>query len=124
MGAAIVWTAGAGLLGAVRPAAEQAKIDRLLAQVRSSGATFIRNDQEYDAEKAASHLRTKLFLAGRRVQTARDFIRGVASRSQESGRPYLLRFPGTAPRPLQDWLLERLAEMEAPPPTFPAPHPP
>ncbi|MGE5277990.1 MAG: DUF5329 family protein [Acidobacteriota bacterium] len=105
--------------GAPRDPAEQAKIDRLLEMVRGSGATFIRNGKEYDAGRAVSHLKQKLFLAGGRVRTASEFVRGVASHSEASGRPYLLRLPGGEIRPLGDWLLEKLAAMEtrAPSPT-------
>ncbi|HEY3203576.1 MAG TPA: DUF5329 family protein [Thermoanaerobaculia bacterium] len=95
-----------------RPAAEQAKIDRLLEEMRSSGAVFIRNGKEYDGEKAAGHLKAKLWWAGRKVQTARDFILGVASRSEESGRIYEIRLKDGPTKPLQAWLLERLDAIE------------
>lgn len=95
-----------------RPAAEQAKIDRLLEEMRSSGAVFIRNGKEYDASKAVSHLKTKLLFAGKRVQTVRQFIVGVASHSEETGKPYEIRLPDGKQSPLQVWLLERLAVYE------------
>ena len=100
----------------VRPAAEQAKIDDLLIGIQKSDAVFIRNGKEYDGEKAAAHLKTKLWWAGSRVQTARDFINGVATRSEESGKPYEIRFADGRSRPLAQWLLDRLAEREKPPP--------
>ena len=106
--------------GASRPAPEQAKIDFLLAEVKNSKATFIRNGKEYDAEKAVSHLKTKLFFAGSRVQTARDFIKGVASHSEETGKPYEVRLTDGVQRPFGDWLLERLTVYEK---TFSAPKP-
>src|SRR5262249_239110 len=65
--------------GASRPAGEQTKIDWLLREIGDSKAVFIRNGKEYEADKAVSHLKTKLFFAGSRVQTARQFIVGVAS---------------------------------------------
>ena len=97
---------------AQRPAAEQAKIDWLLGEVERSDAIFIRNGKEYDAKKAVSHLRTKLLFAGKRVQTARDFIEGIASRSQESGKPYQIRFPDGRTKLVGAWLRERLAALE------------
>jgi hypothetical protein len=115
-----------------RPAAEQAKIDWLLVEIRNSKATFIRNGNEYDAAKAVSHLKTKLLFAGRRVQTARQFIVGVASHSEESGKPYEIREPDGKQIPMETWLLERLAVFEkgarsqrppAPPPPAPTPSP-
>ena len=89
-GFAFLFVASASL-AASRPEAEQAKIDWLLAEVGNSKAVFIRNGKEYDAWRAVSHLKSKLFLAGKRVQTVREFIVGVASRSSETGKPYEIR---------------------------------
>jgi hypothetical protein len=98
--------------GASRPAGEQAKIDWLLKEIGNSKAVFVRNGKEYEAEKAVSHLKSKLFFAGSRVQTARQFITGVASHSEESGKPYEIRLPGGNLQKLETWLLERLAVHE------------
>lgn len=120
-GAAIAWVllflGTVCAFAAARPPAEQEKIDWLLARIRSSDAVFLRNGSEYDGEKAASHLKTKLFFAGKRVQTAREFIAGVATRSEESGQPYRIRPKGAGAAsasvvPLGDWLLARLLEHE------------
>lgn len=103
----------AAVTAATRPAAEQEKIDWLLAQIRTSDAVFIRNGAEYDGKKAASHISSKLWWAGSRVQTARDFITGCASHSEESGKPYEIRPKGAAEaKPLGGWLLDRLEEHE------------
>src|SRR5207247_11386988 len=77
--------------GANRPEEEQNKVDWLLTEVANSKATFIRNGKEYEAARAVEHLKFKLLFAGRRVQTARQFIVGVASRSRETGKPYEIR---------------------------------
>ena len=98
--------------GATRPEAEQGKIDWLLKEIGNSRATFIRNGKEYDAAKAVDHLKFKLLWAGRRVQTARQFIVGVASRSQETGKPYEIRPSGGKQMLFEEWLLERLAVYE------------
>ena len=97
---------------ASRPAEEQASIDWLLDQISNSKATFIRNGKEYDAAKAVSHLKTKLMFAGKRVQTVRQFIVGVASHSEESGKPYEIRLPDGKRSPMATWLMERLAIYE------------
>ena len=99
-------------LAATRPVAEQEAIDWLLSEVKGSDAVFIRNGSEYNGEKAAAHLKSKLFSAGKRVQTAREFIVGVASRSETSGKPYEIRSKDGARQPLEKWLLERLAVFE------------
>jgi|GEM_PF-325720 hypothetical protein len=113
---------------ASRPAAEQAKIDWLLAEIGNSKATFIRNGNEYDASKAVSHLKTKLLFAGRRVQTVRQFVVGVASHSEETGKPYEIRGQDGKQGPMETWLLERLAVYEKGaasqrPPVLPPPAP-
>jgi hypothetical protein len=98
---------------AKRPPAEQKKIDWLIDQVGQSKATFIRNGTGYDSAKAVSHLKFKLFMAGSRVQTVKDFVEGVASSSSETGNSYLIRLPGAAaPTPMHDWLTAKLAEYE------------
>ena len=103
------------VLAAQRPAAEQSKIDWLLDQIGRSAATFIRNGKEYDAAKAVSHLKQKLLFAGKRVQTARDFIEGIASRSEATGKPYEIRFPDGKKMLVGEWLSERLKALEKDP---------
>jgi Family of unknown function (DUF5329) len=107
--------------GAARPPDEQTKIDFLLSEVRKSGEVFIRNGREYSGTRASAHLATKLRFAGKRVQTATEFILGVASKSEESGRLYEVRTREGHREPLRDWLLARLhlyekAHSPAPPP--------
>lgn len=109
--ATLLLFAGSGL-AASRPAAEQKRIDWLIEEVRSSRGVFLRNGEEYQASKAVSHLKFKLMMAGKRVQTVKDFIEGVASHSQESGKPYQIRLPDQPARPMKDWLYERLAVFE------------
>ena len=107
----------------VRPVAEQTKIDFLLGEVKASPATFIRNGRAYPAGRAASHLSTKLKFAGRRVQSARQFIVGIASHSEESGKPYEIRWPDGRREALAKWLLERLEFYERENvPGVPSPH--
>ncbi len=108
----------ASAASAVRPAAEQNKIDYLIGQVRASSATFLRNGNEHKATRAASHLARKLRFAGKRVQTASDFIEGIATKSEDSGKPYEIRWPDGRREQLAEWLTARLRvyEKEHPPP--------
>jgi hypothetical protein len=71
--------------------AAQAEIDYLLQFVAASPCTFVRNDVAYPAAEARKHLEEKLRVARRRISTAEDFIRGLASSSSMSGKPYLIR---------------------------------
>jgi hypothetical protein len=93
---------------AVRPPEEQAKIDFLIGEVKKSEEVFLRNGSEYSGKRAASHLSLKLRFAGKRVQTAMDFVLGVASKSEESGKLYEVRTREGHREPLRDWLLARL----------------
>ena len=92
----------------LRLPAEQAKIDFLLEEVKKSDDVFVRNGREYSGSRASSHLATKLRFAGKRVQTATDFILGIASKSEESGKLYEVRTREGHLEPLRDWLLARL----------------
>lgn len=77
----------------VPPLSEQVKIQSLIASIEQlPGAVFIRNGTEYDAHKAADHLRLKLKYAGKRVQTADQFISNLATGSSMTGKPYKIRF--------------------------------
>jgi len=100
------------LAGAARPEEEQEKIDWLISEMKNADAIFIRNGKEYNGEKAASHVKSKLWFAGKRVQTVREFIVGVASFSEETGKPYEICFKNGTQGPLEKWLLERLAVYE------------
>lgn len=109
---ALLLSAGLFARPPVRPTAEQTKIDYLLGELRASPETFIRNGREHSGKRAASHLARKLSFAGRRVQTARDFVHGIGSRSLDSGKPYLVRSSDGKQRPLSQWLLDRLDRYE------------
>jgi hypothetical protein len=74
--------------------AAQAEIDRLLQFVAASPCTFVRNGTPHPAADARRHLEDKLRHARSRISTAEDFIRGVATQSSVSGRPYLIRCEG------------------------------
>lgn len=97
---------------AVRPVPEQNKIDYLIGEVKGSPATFLRNGAEHTGIRAAAHLARKLRFAGKRVQTARDFIVGIASKSEQSGKPYEIRWPDGRRQRLAEWLTARLANYE------------
>ena len=97
---------------AVRPIPEQNKIDYLMREVKASPATFLRNGGEHTGTRAAAHLARKLRFAGKRVQTARDFIVGIATKSEQSGKRYEIRWPDGRLQPLAEWLTARLAIYE------------
>jgi hypothetical protein len=90
---------------------EKKKIEFLLSSVENlKGANFIRNGTEYDGKEAAEHLRMKLQKAGDKVQTADDFIRLCASKSYNSGIPYLIRFSDGKTIKSEQYFREKLKE--------------
>ncbi len=94
---------------------ERQKIAYLIDSVASlQGATFIRNGTEYDAARAAEHMRLKLRFAGSRVQTAEDFITCCGTGSSASGTPYTIRFQDGHIEDSATFLHERLATYGAP----------
>jgi hypothetical protein len=76
---------------AAEPLPAKAEIDHLLQYVAASSCTFIRNGDEYPADKARDHLASKYGFAGARIATAEDFIKYLATRSSISGAPYHVR---------------------------------
>ena len=88
---------------------EAAKIRYLIGSVEAlQGVTFLRNGGEYDARKAADHLRLKLKTAGNRVKTAEDFIRLCGSKSSVSGEAYRMRFSDGTTVDAETFFRERL----------------
>jgi hypothetical protein len=94
---------------------EAAKIQALISSVEQlKGAVFIRNGVEYDGAKAAEHLRRKLGYAGKRVQTAEQFIDMLATGSSMSGKPYRIRFADGHSVESAVYFHEQLKRLEAP----------
>jgi hypothetical protein len=96
---------------------EAQKIQALIAAVEHlQGAVFIRNGSEYDAAKAAAHLRRKLDYAGSKVRTADQFIEHLATGSSMTGKPYKIRFADGRTVESAVFLREQLRKLEAAPP--------
>ncbi|MBP1710660.1 MAG: hypothetical protein H6Q49_862 [Deltaproteobacteria bacterium] len=90
---------------------EKKKIEFLISSVENlKGAKFIRNGSEYSGQEAAKHLRMKLQRAGAHIQTADDFIRLCASKSYNSGKPYLIRLSNGKTIKAEEYFREKLKE--------------
>lgn len=77
---------------AALPAAERARIERLIEIVgQSVDRTFIRNGTVYDATIAARFLRGKWDYNRDRVHSAEDFVREIGTRSGKDGPAYRVR---------------------------------
>jgi uncharacterized protein DUF5329 len=92
---------------------ERQKIAYLIDSVATlRGATFIRNGTEYDAARAADHMRLKLRFAGSRVKTAEDFITYCGTGSSVSGTSYSIHFHDGQTIDSATYLHGKLAEYE------------
>jgi len=89
---------------------EQRKIEYLIVSIADlHGARFIRNGSEYDAKRAADHLRVKLHYAGGRIKTAEDFIVYCATGSSMTGGTYQIKFADGRTVATAAFLRKRLA---------------
>ena len=74
------------------PAAESARVERLIQYVESrTDVSFVRNGTAYSSSDAGTFLRGKMKQMGEQVTTAQQFIDQIASRSSTSGEPYMIR---------------------------------
>ena len=92
---------------------ERDKIRYLLERVASSDIQFIRNGRAYDGPKARQWLLYKMDHWVRRVETAEDFVTRVASSSQKTGKPYLVKLPEGKVYSLKSVLQRELAAFES-----------
>ena len=91
---------------------EKIKITYLIQSIKRSPYTFIRNGVSYSGTKAASHIFTKYSHRSDSIQSAREFIESVASRSSRTGEAYQVQFPDGTTSPVRDILLSELEKLE------------
>jgi len=103
-----------GLSGAVSsdisPTAKS-EISHLLEYLETCGCDFCRNGTWYSDMKAVrSHaeLKYRYFVDKGRIHSAEDFIKWAGSRSEMSGKPYLVRCDNTLVVPASQWLTDEL----------------
>jgi hypothetical protein len=98
------------------PPHEQTRIERLIAFVESQkNMKFIRNGTEYSCADAAKFLRGKMDSMGAEVNTAREFIERIASKSSMSGEPYQVKFADGKTMLASEFLSQELKRMETRP---------
>lgn len=86
------------------PAEQRAEVEYLIHKVSVTPCALERNGQKGTNAEAVAHIKRKYehFLA--RIHKTEDFIDLAASRSEVTGRPYLLVCPGKASVTAHDWL--------------------
>jgi hypothetical protein len=96
-------------------AAEQARIDKLIAAVgQRTDMKFVRNGKEYSFKEAGEFLRGKLKWRLDKVRTVQDFIEQVGTRSTTSGEIYQVRLADGRTLPSAEFLREQLQRIEKP----------
>jgi hypothetical protein len=94
------------------PSMEKAKIEYLIERLRHSPHTFVRNGESHTGGVAARLVEWKYGRRKKQIGTARDFINKVASRSEASGRPYLVLIANGAAYLARDVLSNELKLLE------------
>ncbi len=89
------------------PRSEADRIEAALKAVEDSNITFVRNGSEYGPKMAGRFLRGKLKNAGDAVKTFDQFVDALATKSTQSGKPYLVKLESGELVPLAKWLREK-----------------
>ena len=91
------------------------EISHLVSHLAASGCQFNRNGSWYDASRAVEHLNRKYeyLLRKKLLPTAEAFIDRAASKSNASGKPYLVKCGDHAPVQSAIWFREALAKFRA-----------
>jgi hypothetical protein len=95
------------LLPVSASASMQEEIDFLLNAVKTSDCVFIRNGSRHDPAEAVEHITRKYNYLKKRIKTTEDFIKGAATGSSMSGKPYLMLCDGVEMKSA-DWLQIKL----------------
>ena len=108
----------ASLAAAAPSADEHQRIQTLIQRVeKMTTMSFLRNGTAHTAAEAAQHMQAKYAHFKDRIATAEDFIDLCASRSEMSGKPYLVKMGNDAPVEASAFLTKELrAVRSAPPP--------
>ena len=105
--AAIVLAACFLLVPATSFASMQEEINPLLNYIETSDCVFIRNNSRHTPDKAVAHIRRKYNYLKKRIKTTDDFIKGAATKSSMSGKPYMSICDGRE-MATADWLRAEL----------------
>ena len=85
-------------------------IGYLLAFVAKSDCTFIRNGQSYTGEQSSNHMKIKRRYFNDQIATPEDFIRLAATKSLQTGQPYLVKTKEGKEYRCDEWMKKVLKE--------------
>ncbi len=86
------------------------ELQHLLNFVAASPCEFERNGDKVSGEDAADHMLKKYKHFADQIQTTEDFIRLAATKSEVSGKPYLVYCKGVPATPSADYLRAELGK--------------
>jgi Family of unknown function (DUF5329) len=107
----LLLASGTALAGPIDNASQA--INYLIDSVRTSDLSFVRNGSTYTAREAAAHLKAKYDYFQKQIKTPEDFIRLAGSKSELSGKAYLVKTPDGRTIPSAEWLGSLLAKYRA-----------
>ena len=82
----------------------------LLSFVAKSDYTFIRNGQSYTGKQASYHMKNKRQYFKDKIATPEDFIRLAATKSLQTGQPYMVRTKEGKELRCDEWMKKALEE--------------
>jgi hypothetical protein len=111
--AALALLATMAPLAAATPSEQEHKlIMALIARVQGmTTMKFLRNDEAHNAAEAAEHMQAKYKHFNKEIVTAEDFIERCASRSEVTGKPYMIKLADGKAREARDFLMQELHAM-------------
>jgi hypothetical protein len=95
---------------------EDAKIEQLIQSLLKAGpAVFIRNSHEHTPAEAVAHMRKKWKWKRAEIATAEDFIKNIGSRSSQTRKPYVIKWPDGRILSSEEWFEQQLKTLERQP---------
>jgi hypothetical protein len=91
--------------------ASKSEIRHLLAYIEQPGSQFYRNGTWYKDTKAVRdhvELKYNYYTKKGQINSTEDFIKWSASKSEISGKPYMVKCGNESPMPLARWLSDEL----------------
>ena len=89
------------------------EIDHLLAYVKKSEVSFIRNGKDHDNAEAIKHMKAKRDHFAKKIKTTEDFIKFAATKSLVSGKLYQVRTPDGKVHGCAEWMKKELVRYRA-----------
>jgi hypothetical protein len=105
-------------LSAATPSPEEHGVIQTLIQrvEKMSTMTFLRNGDTHTAAEAAQHMQAKYAHFKDKIVTAEDFIDRCASRSEMTGKPYMVKMGDAPPIEARTFLNNELRAVRGSPP--------